>query len=870
MGAAKVTFATQDRSAVIQSLSGIFAGVVGRFSKGEVNKPIFIGSGETQLVEVFGKPDLRYPETNSAVVLSQSTDKLWCVRASSPDVKYAGVLVRGGNFDIGNKYSDNVKRIVEPLEGGLTQEDLDSFLFIQEPEKIQIEKEIDKAAGSYINTYEFCLEGTPKNIEAGQKIVISDNDSYAPLTDYDVVTEKMEVIDVISVTEKKPFQRIIFDVDSDGNQTTMTINKGQVVKNKSNDKTAVVLTDVVDSQYIIVDSADFFHDGDELVKLNDDGSESDDTAIQKLKDQVSLFFVSTKQPVTITSSKTIYKVTKVSIWNQMFSFLVTGVNPGEWNEALEIGIEKNSNYENMKAFDLVVYENGVEVERWLVSKDNEFVDGFDKKLYIETVINGNSKYIQVKDNILAKTIPGEPLNPKPTDYSIWRRDKEKIFKIEKDSDGNNIETKEDLFTGDIEVFVSDLGNLNIGDTIKFVPNYEAETQIFGSDFYEEYTIENIDSDNKELFLDRPLQRNYEYDDANEKGWFIFKFQKNLTDIDNHILEGYQYFPYTNLSYPLTGEHIKDVLTIGNQNGIVLDAGVNFMDGGDNGSPVSLADMIFALRTLSNNNKTPVQLLVDGGYAVPAYAQEMLRVAMAQGENNTHCYWSMDPSAEESASPLEAVRDYADKLMINTHLGSLFTGWVKQYDPYNKEYVWTAPSVYGAITQNYVHRNYTLFTPAAGLVRGKVLGLSIKHQFSDSELDLVVDARINPIVHKEGQGLIIWGNRTMYAKPSPLQLRSVAFLLMAIRYGLESYLKYELFNYNNKETWGRIKSTIDSFMANEIQAKDGVYNFQCVVSPTDFDIDNRRLPIFLGIQPTMDINEIKVTLAVFNRSLAITA
>jgi hypothetical protein len=110
---------------------------------------------------------------------------------------------------------------------------------------------------------------------------------------------------------------------------------------------------------------------------------------------------------------------------------------------------------------------------------------------------------------------------------------------------------------------------------------------------------------------------------------------------------------------------------------------------------------------------------------------------------------------------------------------------------------------------------------------------------------------------------------MYAKPSPLQLRSVAFLLMAIRYGLESYLKYELFNYNDPTTWNRIKSVIDSFMTNEIQAKEGVSEFQCVVNPTDFDIDNRRLPIFLGIKPTMDINEIKVTLAVFNRSLAIT-
>lgn len=868
MGAAKVEFATQDRSAVIQTLSGIYTGIVGRFNKGPINKPILI-SGTNALIDEFGKPDVRYPETISAVYLSKSTDKLWVVRAASDDVKYSGVLVRGGNFEIGDKYSDNIKRVVEPLDEGLTQEELDSYLFIQEPQKIQVSKELDQAAASYINTYEFCLQGEPKNIKVGQKIVISSNPNFVPNTDYDVNTQKFQIIDVIGITEKKPFQRIIFGEDSSGDQTTMTVKKGDVVKNKSNGATTVVLTDVTDSQYIIVESADEFHDGDTIVKLNSDGSESNDTAIQKSKDQVSLWFVETKQPITITSSDTIYQVTKVSEWAQMYSFLVTGANPGEWNKALEIGIEKNSNYPDMKAFDLVVYENGVEVEKWLVSMDPEFIDGFGNKLYIETVINGNSKYIQVKANSLAKTIDGKPLNPKPTNYSIWRKQKEKIFDLQKDSNGKPIETQEALYTGDIEVYVNDIGNINIGDTIKFVPNYVTEESIYGSEYYEEYTIEKIDTTNKQLFLDRPIQRNYDYDDANEKGWLIYKFQKNLTDLNNHILEGYQYFPWTELDYPLIGEHIGDQLSIGGQNGIVLDAGVNFMFGGDNGSPVSLADMIFALDTLSNNNKTPVQLLVDGGYTVPAYAQEMLRVAQAQGENNTHCYWSMDPEAEESANPLENCINYANKLMINSHLGSLFTGWVKQYDPYNKEYVWTAPSIYGAITQNFVHRDYTLFTPAAGLVRGKVLGLDIKHQFSDGELDLIVDARINPIIYKEGQGLIIWGNRTMYAKPSPLQLRSVAFLLMAIRYGLESYLKYELFNYNDPATWNRIKTTIDSFMTNEIQAKEGVYAYQCVVDPTDFDIDNRRLPIFLGIQPTMDINDIKVTLAVFNRSLAIT-
>ena len=871
MGAAKVKFKTQDRSAIVQGLSGTFTAIVVRSKKGEINEPRLVTS-EEDYIKHFGKPDLRYPDTQSAVQLSKITNKLWVVRAGAKDAKYGAVLVRGGDFlPNPDNYSSEVKKIIEPIEKGLTKKDLSSYIFEQKMKKIQIEKLLDKPGSSVIDSYTFVLGGEPKEIEAGQKIIVDKSDSLAPLTDYDVDEKGWNVYDVLAVKKgEHKYQRIIFDVDSDGNQTTLTVKKGTVVKNKSNGAKTVCLQDGDESPYIIVASADEFHDGDEIVVLDADGNETDDKATQKLKDEIDLYFVTVKQPITLDSDMSIYKLTKVSLWDTLYSFMVHGLNEGEWNNGIEVGIEKNKDYPDMKCFDLVIWDEGYEVERFLVSLDDKFVDGFNKKRFVETVVNGNSNYIGIKVNPFAKNLKGEPINPKPTDYSIWKREKEMLFGVVKDGDGNPVKVKEDVFAGDIELFLSDVDGIDIGDKLALVPWYDESDELeFGSKF-NIYTVENKVKDNKQIFLSKQLNEDYEYDDENDRGYVVYKFQKSLTDKDKHIIDGYKYFPWIYLPYPLYGKHIGEKMELSGNIGKVLDAGFNFENGGDDGSVITLADMIFALRSLSNNTKTPVQMLCDGGITVPAYAQEMLRVAMAQGENNTHCYFSMDPAAEESANPLKDCMAYADKLMINSHLGSLFEGWVKQYDPYNLEYVWVAPSVYGIATQNYVHNNYTLFTPAAGLVRGKVLGLSIKHQFSEGELDLIVDARINPIINEPGQGLIVWGNRTLYAKPSPLQLRSVAFLLMVIRYGLESYLKYELFNYNNPTTWNRIKSAIDSFMSNDIKAKEGVYDFKCIVAPSNSDIDNRRLPIFLGIQPMMDINEIEVTLAIFNRSLAIKA
>ena len=58
MGSAKVIFKTQDRSAVAQSLGGVYSGLVVRSGKGRVKTPTLITSIEQYIAE-YGEPDLR-------------------------------------------------------------------------------------------------------------------------------------------------------------------------------------------------------------------------------------------------------------------------------------------------------------------------------------------------------------------------------------------------------------------------------------------------------------------------------------------------------------------------------------------------------------------------------------------------------------------------------------------------------------------------------------------------------------------------------------------------------------------------------------------------------------------------------------------
>jgi hypothetical protein len=107
-------------------------------------------------------------------------------------------------------------------------------------------------------------------------------------------------------------------------------------------------------------------------------------------------------------------------------------------------------------------------------------------------------------------------------------------------------------------------------------------------------------------------------------------------------------------------------------------------------------MINAIKMLDNKEKTPVSLILDGGYTYPAYAQALHAVAEAQGL--THGYISCDPAAELKSNYKTAIVEYKNSLNINSALSSFFTGWVNVFDSYNQTKVKVAPDGFAAARQ----------------------------------------------------------------------------------------------------------------------------------------------------------------------------
>lgn len=76
---------------------------------------------------------------------------------------------------------------------------------------------------------------------------------------------------------------------------------------------------------------------------------------------------------------------------------ITAANPGTWGNAITVHFGSVLG-EGEDIFAVVVRENGLDVERFEVSRDPEARDGYGRNQYIEDVINGRSRYIRVEDN----------------------------------------------------------------------------------------------------------------------------------------------------------------------------------------------------------------------------------------------------------------------------------------------------------------------------------------------------------------------------------------------------------------------------------------------------------------------------------------
>jgi len=287
------------------------------------------------------------------------------------------------------------------------------------------------------------------------------------------------------------------------------------------------------------------------------------------------------------------------------------------------------------------------------------------------------------------------------------------------------------------------------------------------------------------------------------------------------------------------------------NSLVTTTPVSF-GGGDAGTAPSVSDYINILKTFNNREEVKVDIVIDT-LADEFYQLEIAKLCDRDFGGRGDCYGIVYVPYELETSnnfvvDMTNYRKYT--LNLSTSFVGLYAGHVKIYDSYNGRPLWIPNVGFVAAAFSYTADQFEPWFPAAGWRRGMLPVVDVNRRFSLGERDVLYDNDINAIRFRPGKGIAIWGQKTLYGRPSALDRANVRWLLIVIENAIEEFLEEYTFELNDYYTRALVRTTVWDYLAS-IKSRRGLYDYDVVCDETNNtpeQIDNYIMNIDYYVQP----------------------
>jgi len=189
-----------------------------------------------------------------------------------------------------------------------------------------------------------------------------------------------------------------------------------------------------------------------------------------------------------------------------------------------------------------------------------------------------------------------------------------------------------------------------------------------------------------------------------------------------------------------------------------------------------------------------------------------------------------------------------------------SGYKYQYDKYNDvyRYVPLNGDTAGLCVRTDLVRD-PWWSPA-GFNRGQILNIvKLAWNPTKADRDLLYSNGINPVVTFPGQGTVLFGDKTLLAKPSAFDRINVRRLFIVLEKAISTASKFTLFEFNDAFTRAQFVSLVTPFLR-DVQGRRGIYDFRVVCDDTNNTpevIDGNRFVGDIYIKPAKSINFIQL-------------
>jgi phage tail sheath protein FI len=199
-----------------------------------------------------------------------------------------------------------------------------------------------------------------------------------------------------------------------------------------------------------------------------------------------------------------------------------------------------------------------------------------------------------------------------------------------------------------------------------------------------------------------------------------------------------------------------------------------------------------------------------------------------------------------------------------------SGWKKQFDKYNNVYRWIPlnADIAGLCARTDFERD-PWFSPA-GLNRGHIKNVvKLSWNPGKDDRDTLYKNGINPVVNFRGEGVVLYGDKTMLTKPSAFDRINVRRLFIVLEKAISKAAKYSLFEFNDEFTRAQFVALVEPYLR-DVKGRRGIYDFRVVCDETNNTpevIDRNEFVGDIYIKPARSINFIQLNFVAVRTGVA---
>jgi phage tail sheath protein FI len=257
----------------------------------------------------------------------------------------------------------------------------------------------------------------------------------------------------------------------------------------------------------------------------------------------------------------------------------------------------------------------------------------------------------------------------------------------------------------------------------------------------------------------------------------------------------------------------------------------------------------------------ISLVITGGHSAAVCQHVIDEVSLGRLD----CVTFVSPAlADVKSNAGDEVTDVIDHFKTTLNRFSSYavadSGWKRQYDRYNDVYVNVPLNAdIAGLCARTDDTNDPWFSPA-GLNRGQIKNVvKLLWTPNQAERDELYKNGINPVANLPGNGVVLYGDKTLLAKPSAFDRINVRRLFIVLEKAVSTAAKFQLFEFNDVFTRAQFKSIVEPFLRN-VRGRRGIFDFRVVCDETNNTgeiIDRNEFVADIFIKPARSINFIQL-------------